>query len=1405
MNPSQTNLWNLFASPNASGGASTKAAASGMTTMNWTRTAPAGYMALVAVPINPVPGPAISISGTLGAFGTIHGTPSTAQTYNVSGSNLTANISIHAPTGFEIATASGGPYSSDLTLIQSGGTVGSTPIYARLTGANEGTFSGNITHTSTDATEKDVAVNGTVNHPPIEKSVDKANASPGETLSYTINSIHYDGSELLTNVNVNDSIPVGTTYVADSDSPQASVTPADDSSATLLTWNIGSNTAGTPGSLGGGGGGAVTLDGTAGSTPVQDSTPTTGLITNSTSATFGHTTGSGANRLLLVAVSFYHSTTARTVSSVTFNGTSNHLHLVGTIYNGTTRRVEIWEMTAPPASTTGNVVVTLSGAASYAVAGAVSFRGVDQCNPIGTFLGATGTGTTASVSPTTVAGDLVFDTVAGGSALTIDPSQASQWNTSTTNIFGAASTKTATTSSTSMSWTLTSGAWASGAVTIKPVNNSVSCAATVTSASSITDTHTTGTGNNRLMLVGVVWNAGSSSAKIPTTGVTFTYGETTLTLTKQIEREHGSSGSYRYASIYSYLNPPSGQPGTVTVNFSVNVTNGIVVGVANLAGVDQTTPIPATNANSGAAATTFNVSVPTADSNELVFDTAYRGGTAPTPYEIADQSQTSLWNAVPPYSSSANTRGGASIKQATTTSTTMGWTQSGTSGTWVIVGAAINPASGDPLRTTTLSTTGTLVSTDGSFTLTARLTNANPDTNVTPGALTPTYTGGASGVTCSGPTPANGSISAGGYLDFSWACTPTATDIGSVAFTLNGATGTSYSYPSGTSNSVLVVPALTFQATVKDPPGVGRIDNTASLQDTGAIIGTKSSNTATTVVRPQLTVNAGTGGTITAPATSPATYDYGEAATITASPNAGYHFVNWTGDVSTVANVDAASTTVTMNSNYTIAANFAINTYTLDYAAGAHGSLTGDTSQTVAYGGDGTAVTAVPDVGYHFVNWSDGSTANPRTDTNVTVNVDVAANFADTTPPELTITGATADGTAMSGNLTDGYALATTNVATLDHLIQFAANTAASEPLQAAYFGLKLTASTVSAADLKAYYEARGVPEPYLGYLKGAADGANPFVYIQGNGTTAVALVDAAKHDIQSVDVDMTVPDDFPLGTYTVQGVIKDLAGNETTVTLKLIVAGDRVAPTLTITGATADGTAMSGNLTDGYVLATTNVATLDHLIQFAAGTVASEALAAQYFGLKLIASTVSTADLKAYYDGRGVPDPFLTYLKAAADGLNPFVYIKGSTVTLVDAAKHDILSTDVAMTVPDDFPLGTYTVQGVIRDVAGNATPVTLKLIVSGNRPPVVSITLSQLSWQPLLGATYNVYQSTTKPYCEPGDAEHVYPVLVSSYPLPADTSHNYYYFVRAVNGPVQSDNSNRVGRFTFTLVPGQ
>jgi len=71
-----------------------------------------------------------------------------------------------------------------------------------------------------------------------------------------------------------------------------------------------------------------------------------------------------------------------------------------------------------------------------------------------------------------------------------------------------------------------------------------------------------------------------------------------------------------------------------------------------------------------------------------------------------------------------------------------------------------------------------------------------------------------------------------------------------------------------------------------------------------------------------------------------------------------------------------------------------IVTHTLTYTASANGTITGSVSQTVNDGTSGTAVTAVANSGAHFVNWSDNSTANPRTDANVTANISVTANFA---------------------------------------------------------------------------------------------------------------------------------------------------------------------------------------------------------------------------------------------------------------------------------------------------------------------------------------------------------------------------------------------------------------------------
>ena len=119
----------------------------------------------------------------------------------------------------------------------------------------------------------------------------------------------------------------------------------------------------------------------------------------------------------------------------------------------------------------------------------------------------------------------------------------------------------------------------------------------------------------------------------------------------------------------------------------------------------------------------------------------------------------------------------------------------------------------------------------------------------------------------------------------------------------------------------------------------------------------------------------------------------GSCSAVTANAPASYNFSKWTksgADYST--NNPLTVTNVTKDMTFT--AVFSIKTFTLTYTAGANGSVTGTSPQTVNYNANGTAVTAVPSTGYHFVNWSDSSTSNPRTDTNVTANISVTANFA---------------------------------------------------------------------------------------------------------------------------------------------------------------------------------------------------------------------------------------------------------------------------------------------------------------------------------------------------------------------------------------------------------------------------
>jgi uncharacterized protein YkwD len=71
-----------------------------------------------------------------------------------------------------------------------------------------------------------------------------------------------------------------------------------------------------------------------------------------------------------------------------------------------------------------------------------------------------------------------------------------------------------------------------------------------------------------------------------------------------------------------------------------------------------------------------------------------------------------------------------------------------------------------------------------------------------------------------------------------------------------------------------------------------------------------------------ITITSTTGGSVTDPGEGTFTYDVGTVVNLTAEAEEGYHFVTWTGNVGTIANVNAASTTVITNNSYSIRANF---------------------------------------------------------------------------------------------------------------------------------------------------------------------------------------------------------------------------------------------------------------------------------------------------------------------------------------------------------------------------------------------------------------------------------------------------------------------------------------------------
>ena len=175
-----------------------------------------------------------------------------------------------------------------------------------------------------------------------------------------------------------------------------------------------------------------------------------------------------------------------------------------------------------------------------------------------------------------------------------------------------------------------------------------------------------------------------------------------------------------------------------------------------------------------------------------------------------------------------------------------------------------------------------------------------------------------------------------------------------------------------------------------------------------------------------LTTSSAEGGSVAVPGEGTYVYPVGSNATIVAQADVGshYHFVEWSGDVGTVADPRAASTNVTMYDSYSISANFELdagwNSLTISTTSG--GSVTGPGQGTFVYeDGSIVALIARPDEGYEFVRWTGDVAAIADINaiqTTITINgsYSITANF-DSWHPEpvaLLIVSSTGGGSVIS-------------------------------------------------------------------------------------------------------------------------------------------------------------------------------------------------------------------------------------------------------------------------------------------------------------------------------------------------------------------------------------------------------
>jgi len=232
-----------------------------------------------------------------------------------------------------------------------------------------------------------------------------------------------------------------------------------------------------------------------------------------------------------------------------------------------------------------------------------------------------------------------------------------------------------------------------------------------------------------------------------------------------------------------------------------------------------------------------------------------------------------------------------------------------------------------------------------------------------------------------------------------WDLTVSSTEGGSVATPGQGV----FTYDVGTVVDLIATPAEGYRF-VEWTGDVGTIADVHAATTSIAVNGDYSVS-ANFVGQYDLTVSSTEGGSVATPGEEVFTYDEGTVVDLVAEPEEDYRFDEWTGDVGTIADVHAATTTITMNGDYSITANF-VKQWDLTVSSTEGGSVATPGQGVFTYDvGTVVDLIATPAEGYRFVEWTGdvGTIADVHAaTTTITVNGDysITANFEkSSTPP----------------------------------------------------------------------------------------------------------------------------------------------------------------------------------------------------------------------------------------------------------------------------------------------------------------------------------------------------------------------------------------------------------------------